>query len=76
LVDECGWEKVLSWDQSVLFPVIEHSYECLHPFIEGEILARFPKHLHARVIEKVNEWINNEKCGLTFTGKLMIVRRK
>jgi hypothetical protein len=75
-VEECGWETVLKWEQSTLFPIIEHSEGNVHPFIGKEILSRFPKELHSKVLEKVDEWINEKKSGITFGGKLMIVRKK
>jgi hypothetical protein len=59
-----------------MFPIIEHSSEKLHPLIEKEILVKFPKELHPKIMEKIDQWINKEKCGLTFACKLMIVKKK
>lgn len=59
-----------------MYPVIEHSAMKMHPFIERDIITRFPKEVQPRVLEKVDQWINKEKCGLTFNGKVMIVRKR
>jgi hypothetical protein len=44
--------------------------------IGKEIASKFPENLQSKIFDKVDEWINKEKCGMTFGAKMMIVRKK
>ena len=74
LLEQCGWEIVLNWEQVALYPFIQHDENNLSLFMKS-IVDRFPSNIQKKFLNKLDELINVKKVGIQFSCQMLIVRK-